>query len=305
MRGGEDAVADEGAIVEEADIGQELDGRLAILVHDPLELDGVAARMRVHGHVQLARGVLAGTQQGLAARLDLRRVQHAAQASLRRAVVGTDEGHRVLQSLRAESGVVVVVKPPLAVVEGIAVAEGRAPVHAHTQLVDQAHVALPVPALAAHVDDGGRALLEGVEKDEGAERRCGLRRRRRHLALQRRGEAHVVGGAVVVLRHVEQEVVAAVAGSVHVSIDESGRDEFALRRQARVDRARVRAPGVHDPVVLEDDAPLLVHFMTLAVERHYPAAFDERFHDGIDSNRHPPCQDGLPRRGEMGGRIIG
>ena len=64
--GGEDRVADEGAVVEEADVGQELDGRLAVLAHDPLELDQVAAGVRVDGHVQLARGVPALAQQPLA-----------------------------------------------------------------------------------------------------------------------------------------------------------------------------------------------------------------------------------------------
>ena len=77
------AVADEGAVVEEADVGQELDRRLAVLAHDPLELDQVAAGVRVDGHVELARRVLALAQQRLAARLDLRRVEHPAQPPLR------------------------------------------------------------------------------------------------------------------------------------------------------------------------------------------------------------------------------
>src|SRR5215470_4037195 len=71
VRGGEDAVADQRAVVEEADVGQELDGRLPVLLHDSLVLDQIAARVRVHGHVELACSVLAGAQERLAARFYL------------------------------------------------------------------------------------------------------------------------------------------------------------------------------------------------------------------------------------------
>jgi len=180
---------------------------------------------------------------------------------------------------------VVVVEAALGVAEGVAIAEGRAAVHAHAKFVDQPHIAFPVAALAAHVDDGGGALLDRVQEHEGAQRGHGLGRRRRHLALERGGEAHVVRRAVVVFRHVEEEVVAAIAGGVDMGIDESRRHKLSTSRETRVDRARVRPAGVHDAVVLENDAPLLVHFVALAVERHHPAAFDEGFHGGIDSNR--------------------
>src|SRR5215470_9435979 len=147
-------------------------------------------------------------------------------------------------------------------------------------------------ALAPHVDDGGGALTERVKEYVGAERGHGLGRRRRHLALERCGEAHVVRGAVVVLRHVEQEIVTPVARGVHVRVDEAGRDELASRRQTHVHRARIRAARVDNAVVLVHYVSLLMHHVGLAVVRHHPAAFDECFHGGIDSNGPPPCQDG-------------
>src|SRR5438105_4129039 len=67
VRGGEDGVAQQRALVEEADVGQELDGRLAVLVHDALELDEVTAGVGVDGHIELAGGVLALAQELLAA----------------------------------------------------------------------------------------------------------------------------------------------------------------------------------------------------------------------------------------------
>ena len=111
MRGREHDVAEERAIVEEADVGQELHRRLPVLLHDPLELDEVAARVGVDRDVELARRVLAGAQQWLAARLDLRRVQHAAQAALRRAVVLADEVGRLPEPLLTGGDVLVVVEP--------------------------------------------------------------------------------------------------------------------------------------------------------------------------------------------------
>ena len=283
VRGGEHAVADESAIVEKADVGEELDGRLAIFVHDALELHEVAARVRVHGHVQLARRVLAGAQQGLAARLDLGRVEHAAEPPLGGPFVLADEGDGVLQALRADTGVVIVIEAALGVREGVAIAEGRAAVDAHAQLVDQADVAFPVAALAPDVDDGGGSLPEGVEEDERAQGGHRLGRGRGHLALQGRGEAHVVRRPVVVLSHVEEEVVARVARRVDVGVDEAGGDELAPRREAGVGRPRVRASRVHDTVALEDDATLLVDLVALAVERDHPPAFDERSHDPTSS----------------------
>jgi hypothetical protein len=221
MRGGEDAVADERAMVEEPDVGEELDRRLAVLVHDALELEQVAAGMRVDGHAEIARRRLPRAQQGLAARLHLRRVQHPAQPSLRRPVIGLDESDRLVELLGARGGVGVVVEASPLVGERVAVAKGRARVDAHAEVVDQPGIALPVPAQAAHVDDGGRAVLERVEKHVGAQRRHGLRRRRGELALERRGERQIVGRAMVVLDHVAEHPVAAIARGVHVGIDEA------------------------------------------------------------------------------------
>src|SRR5215471_20430437 len=64
------------------------------------------------------------------------------------------------------------------------------------------------------------------------------------------------------------------------------------RGETRVHGARVGAARVHDAVVLVHDVPLLVHHVALAVIRHHPAAFDERFHGGIDSNSPLSCQGG-------------
>jgi len=41
---------------------------------------------------------------------------------------------------------------------------------------------------------------------------------------------------------------------------------------------------VHDPVVLEDDAALLVHLVAGAVPGDHPAAFDERSHGDVTSS---------------------
>src|SRR5437016_7597939 len=106
MSGGEDGVTEERALVEKADVGEKLHGSLPVLIHDPLELDEVAAGMRVDGDIQLARRVLAGTEQWLAARLHLRRVQHPAKAPLGRAIVRTDEFDRFLEGLLTDRGVV-------------------------------------------------------------------------------------------------------------------------------------------------------------------------------------------------------
>src|SRR6266849_2424256 len=113
-------------------------------------------------------------------------------------------------------------------------------------------------------------------------RHC-LGRGRGHLAFERRGEAHVVRRPVVVLRHVEKEVVAGVARRVDVGIDEARGDELAPRREAGVGGPHVRSARMHDTVALEDDATLLVDLVALAVERDYPPAFDERSHDSTSS----------------------
>ena len=161
---------------------------------------------------------------------------------------------------------------------GLAVAERRARVHAHAEVVDQTRVALPVAAQAADVDHGRRAVPERVQKDEGAQRRHRVRRRRRHRALERRREAHVVRRAVVVLRHVQQQIVAAATRRVHVGIDEARADELAARGDRLIDAARVGAARVHDRVVVDHDAAALVDFVTPAVVGDDPAALDERFH---------------------------
>ena len=155
MRGGEDAVADERAMIEEPDVGEELNRSLPVLVHDALELDQVPAGMRVDGHAEIARRGLAGAQEGLAARLHLRGVQHSAQAPLRRPVIGFDEGHRLVELPAPRGDVGLVVEAPPLVGERIAVAKGRARVDAHAQVVDEPGIALPISTQAAHVDDGG------------------------------------------------------------------------------------------------------------------------------------------------------
>ena len=278
MRGGEHPVPDEGAIVEEADVGQELDGRLAVLVHGPLELDEVADGVRVDRHVELARGVLALAQQPLAARLHLGGVEHSAQPALGSLVVALHEADGLLQPLAADLGVLLVGEPALGVHEGVAIAEGRAAVDAHAELVDQPGIAVVVAAQAPDVDDRGGAVLERVQEHEGAQRGGSLRGRRRHLALERRREAHVVRRAVVVLGHVEQQIIARVARRVHVRVDEPRRDELAARLDRRIGRPRVGGPRVDDLVVLEHDAALLVDLVALAVERDDPAARDVRLH---------------------------
>ena len=183
-------------------------------------------------------------------------------------------------ALHAEVGVVVVVEATLGVAEGVAIAEGRAAVHAHAQLVDEPHVALPVaarPPTSMMVVVPCLIACRNTKVRSAATASGG---RRRHLALERRGEAHVVRRAVVVLRHVEQEVVAAIAGGVDMGIDEPRRDELAAGRQASVDRARVGPPAWTMRSSSKTTLPLLVHFVALAVERHHPAAFDEGFHGG-------------------------
>ena len=175
-------------------------------------------------------------------------------------------------------GVLLVGEPPLRVHVGVAVAERGSPVDPHPEVVHEARVAFPVPAQAAHVDHGGGAVLERVQEHEGAEGRGGLRGRRGHLALERRRERHVVGGAVVVLGHVEQEVVAPGPRGVHVGVDEARRDQLAPRGDARVGRPRVGPARVHDPVALEDDGALLVHLVAAPAPRHHPAALDRRPH---------------------------
>ena len=236
MRRREDAVADQRAMVEESDVRQELDGRLPVLVHDALELDHVAAGMRVDGHAEVPRRRLARAQQRLAAGLHLRRVEHAAEAPLGRPVIRLDECHRLVELLGSCGSVRVVVQASPLVREGIAVAKWRARVDAHAQIVDELRVALPISAQAAHVDDRGGAVLERVQEDEGAQGRDGVRRRRGELALERRGEGEVVGRAVVVLDHVAEHPVAAIAGRVHVGIDEARRHELAPGGHPGVDR---------------------------------------------------------------------
>jgi hypothetical protein len=146
MLRGEDRVAQQRAFVEEADVGQELDRRLAVLVHDALELDEVAAGVRVDRHVELAGGVLALAQQLLAARLHLGGVQHAAQPALGGLVVALHEGDGFLQAIAPDGRVLLVGKAALGVHEGVAVAEGRAAVHAHPELVHELGVAVVIAA---------------------------------------------------------------------------------------------------------------------------------------------------------------
>ena len=166
---GEDGVTDQAAIVEEADVGQELDGRLAVLAHDLLELDEVAAGVGVDGHVELARRVPALAQQPLGARLHLRCVQHAAQPPVGGLVEALHEADRFLQPLPAHRHVLVVGQPALRIHVRVAVAERRAAVDAHAELVHQPCVAVPVAAQAADVDDRRGAVLERVQEHERAE----------------------------------------------------------------------------------------------------------------------------------------
>src|SRR5439155_708935 len=150
-------------LVEEADVGQKLHRRLAVLLHDALELDQVPSRVRVDRHVELAGGVLAGAQERLAARLDLGGVQHAAQAALRAAVVLAHEVHRLAQARLADGGVLLVGEAAPGVHVRLAVAKRRARVDAHAEVVDEAGVSLPVAAQAARVED-----LVGLDHDAAA-----------------------------------------------------------------------------------------------------------------------------------------
>src|SRR5262249_36739606 len=101
MGGGEDAVPKQGTVVEETDGGKKLHGRCAVLFHKALEFQQIPASMCVHGHMQILRRGLTGAQQRLTTGLDLGRVEHAPQASLRSAIVGADEVDRRLEPLLA------------------------------------------------------------------------------------------------------------------------------------------------------------------------------------------------------------
>ena len=125
--------------------------------------------MRVHGHVQIMGGGLAGAQQRLATGLDLGRVQHAAQASLCGAIVSADEVDRGFESLLAPGGVGIVIDASLDIRKRVAVAEWWTGVDAHTQGLDETHIAFPVATLSPDVNDGRRTVLEGMQEDIGAQ----------------------------------------------------------------------------------------------------------------------------------------
>src|SRR5262245_21020834 len=169
MGGSEDAMAQQRARIEETDVSEELYRRFAVLIHDALEFQEVPASMRVHGHVQITGSGLAGAQQRLATGLDLGRVQHAAQASLRGAIVGADEVDRSLEPLLATGSVGIVVDASLGIRKRVAVAERWAGVDAHTQGLYETYIAFPVAPLSPDVNDGRRTVLEGVQADIGAQ----------------------------------------------------------------------------------------------------------------------------------------
>jgi hypothetical protein len=162
MGGGEDAVPKQSTVVEETDVGEKLHGRFAILLHNALEFQQVPTSVRVHGHMQILRRGLTGAQQRLATGLDLGRVEHAPQASLRSAIIGADEVDCGLEPLLATEGIGIVVNTSLRIRIRVAVTEGRAGVDAHPQGLYETHIAFPVATLSPNINDSGRAVLQSM-----------------------------------------------------------------------------------------------------------------------------------------------
>src|SRR5262249_55730908 len=150
-------------------VSEELHRRFAVLLHDALDFQKVPASMRVHGHVQITSSGLAGAQQRLATGLNLGRIQHGAQASLRGAIVGANEVDRSLEPLLATGSVGIVVDAPLGIRKRIAIAERWTGVDAHPQGLYETDIAFPVAPLSPDIDDGRRTVLEGVQEDIGAQ----------------------------------------------------------------------------------------------------------------------------------------
>src|SRR5262249_20071462 len=158
----------------------------------------VPASMRVHGHVQITGGGLAGAQQRLTTGLDLGRVQHAVQASLGGAIVCADEVDRGFESLLATGSVGIVVDASLDIRKRVAVAERWTGVDAHAQGLDETHIAFPVAALPPDVNNSRRTMLEGMQEDIGAQGGDDLCWWGSHLAFKGSGKTQVVRGAIVV-----------------------------------------------------------------------------------------------------------
>ena len=117
----------------------------------------------------------------------------------------------------------------LGVGENIMAAKGRAKKYPTAGLSDDRNVIIQRARSASRIQDGCRAISERAIKRILSPHRDGRWRGRFDLLFERRPEDKPIGGEIIFLRHVGEQIVADIELGMNVQIDEAGTNDFSGR----------------------------------------------------------------------------
>ena len=287
------AVPEARAWLEKANGVQELDGRLAVLLQDVMELTLVHRGVQLHRNAQVVGPASRLTQELRRAGVKLARVEHRADAPAVGAVVLLDERHGALEPGDAV-GLVPFPDDPAAVERVAGGPERRAHVGPHAELARDSGERSRAPGHRTDVHDRRGTGAERRPEPIGPRHVGAIARARYRGAPAWRDVAHEVAPEVVGLEPVEEHRLARVGGGVQMTVDQARGDELAGGVDATIDRSVERRPDVDDVVVLEDHAPVRNQLVSATAVADHPAALDQRSHrlappgTGIKASDQPP-----------------
>ena len=246
----EDAMGDDGALGQHAEIFQPLDRRHAVAAGHLVELDHALGCVNVHGDAAVHRLLVGGLDQLGGAGVDLRRAHHAGDPARGMGVGLVDDLDGPPHGALA-GGLVPVVDDGMAVLGGPG---GRA-VHRAEHAADAGRRHVLDPAVAGHgqVAIGGHAALQHLVDGEahGRAGALGQHAEDRHVFVERR--LAELGRAQLLV----QPLVARLRRRVGMHVDEAGHDHLAGTVQGHVGLAVEALAHMDQLVVAKGDVGAL------------------------------------------------
>ena len=144
-----------------------------------------------------------------------------------RAMKFSNEVYGDLQTGPSLVGTFLIVMAPFGVGKNFMAAKRRTEKNPPAGLSDDSDVILQRAGPTAGIEQGGRAVSERAVERVFASQRDRRRCRRLDFFFQGRAKDEPVGGEIIFLRHIGEQIIADIELRVNVQIDESRTNDFA------------------------------------------------------------------------------